>query len=362
MAQNKNISVKVIFCYILAFIIFAGGAAVFAFPFLNRAVSSNNAEETLESFRFIRSVYNGADDAPIVSDGEPEQTPAQKQAASLSDEQRAKYDPKLLNELRNAMEDYNKKIFQSKQSGLRDAWSYEEAMFDLTRYGIYDNVIAELRIPAMNCDLPLYLGATWGNMAWGAVQLGQTSMPVGGADTNCVIAGHRGCTNGPYFLYIQNLQVGDKVYIDNLWGTITYKVSEIKIISPTDIEAIKIQKNKDMVTLITCHPYPYNYQRYAVFCERTVNDPPVMYQDSENAEASANTEAAEPETASQNVSDTQTVTAQKAVEGDSSAFIKFESVLVYVVPCFVVLLALILFPLTSRRFLRRKTKRREKQQ
>ena len=29
-----------------------------------------------------------------------------------------------------------------------------------------------------------------------------------------------------------------------------------------------IVEGKDMVTLVTCHPYPHNYQRYLVYCER----------------------------------------------------------------------------------------------
>ena len=106
-------------------------------------------------------------------------------------------------------------------------------------------------------------------MGKGVAQLGQTSMPIGGENTNCVIAGHRGCSSGEFFLYIHDLQIGDKVYLDNFWGTLTYTVNKIDIISPDDINKILIQKNNDMLTLITCHPYPYNYQRYAVYCERT---------------------------------------------------------------------------------------------
>ena len=47
-----------------------------------------------------------------------------------------------------------------------------------------------------------------------------------------------------------------------------YKVIKIDIISPTDISKLKIQKGKDLLTLITCHPYLVNTQRYVVYCER----------------------------------------------------------------------------------------------
>lgn len=48
----------------------------------------------------------------------------------------------------------------------------------------------------------------------------------------------------------------------------TYKVERIEVISPDEIDKIRIQEGKDMVTLVTCHPYPHNYQRYLVYCER----------------------------------------------------------------------------------------------
>lgn len=333
MAQNRRL--KRTLCYIIAVLIFLFGVFIFVYPFAQRAFTDKNITQTLESFRFVRSVYGNAEDAPIKdANGEITQTEYQKRAANLSADERNRYNKSLFNELKDAMQDYNEKIYDSHQAGLKDAWSYEEAAFDLTKYGVYDNVVAELRIPAMDCDLPLYLGATWNNMAWGAVQLGKTSMPIGGKNTNCVIAAHRGCTNGEYFLHIQNLHIGDKIYVDNLWETLTYKVTEIKIISPDDIPSILIQEGKDMVTLITCHPYPYNYQRYAVFCERTAND-----------------------------SDTNGVTETERqgndeIQNSSDSFIQFENTLIYAVPIFILLLAVVLFSLTSKRHLRRKRKQK----
>ena len=92
---------------------------------------------------------------------------------------------------------------------------------------------------------------------------------VGGSSTNAVIAGHRSWNGYKYFLDIELLELGDEVYITNLWGTLTYKVTEIKIINPNDIQAILIQRDRDMVTLLTCHPYGSGGKyRYLVFCER----------------------------------------------------------------------------------------------
>ena len=66
------------------------------------------------------------------------------------------------------------------------------------------------------------------------------------------------------------MEPGDEVIITNIWGTLTYVVTEIKIINPNDVNAILIQRGKDMITLLTCHPYASGGKyRYLVFCERT---------------------------------------------------------------------------------------------
>ena len=52
------------------------------------------------------------------------------------------------------------------------------------------------------------------------------------------------------------LEVGDEVHVTNLWETLTYKVTSIKVIRPDDINEILIQIGSDMLTLPICHPTP----------------------------------------------------------------------------------------------------------
>lgn len=118
--------------------------------------------------------------------------------------------------------------------------------------------------------MPIFLGASYQNMADGAAVLSQTSIPIGGINTNAVIAGHRGWGGASYFRYITELEAGDEVIITNLWDTLTYIVSEVRIIDPSSVEDILIQEGKDMITLLTCHPYASGgKQRYLIYCERT---------------------------------------------------------------------------------------------
>ena len=47
-----------------------------------------------------------------------------------------------------------------------------------------------------------------------------------------------------------------------------YKISEIRVIRPDDVEQLLIQTDKDMVSLITCTPYGVNSHRLVVEGER----------------------------------------------------------------------------------------------
>ena len=175
-------------------------------------------------------------------------------------------------ELLAALQEYNRQLYAEKQCNLTDLEACEEPTADLTVYGIEDEVIGVLEIPAMELTMPVYLGASDDHLAAGAAVLGNTSAPIGGDNTNCVIAGHRGWRGADYFRHIDKLAVGDTVKLTNLWKTLTYTVADIQIIQPYEANKIKIQPNRDLLTLLTCHPYASGgRQRYVVYCERTEN-------------------------------------------------------------------------------------------
>ena len=172
-------------------------------------------------------------------------------------------------ELLAALQEYNRQLYAEKQCNLTDLEACEEPAADLTTYGVADEIIGFLEIPAMELIMPVYLGASDAHLAAGAAVLGNTSAPIGGDNTNCVIAGHRGWRGADYFRHIDRLQMGDTVQLTNLWETLTYTVTDIQVIQPHEAEKIKIQPNRDLLTLLTCHPYASGgRQRYVVVCER----------------------------------------------------------------------------------------------
>lgn len=167
---------------------------------------------------------------------------------------------KLYQELKNR----NEKLFIDKQENLSDPFSYEQVSVDLSEYGIENNIIGYIKIPKMDIELPILLGANSTNMSKGAVHLTETSYPIGGENTNSVIAAHRGWSWSKMFRKIEKLEIGDKIYIQNFREELIYEVYDIKIIDPTDINELLIEEGKDIITLITCHPYRVNTQRYVV--------------------------------------------------------------------------------------------------
>lgn len=221
---------------VLFLLVFLGGLVYALYPVMTGVALMHESRKVAEDFIHTMPA-NLAPGSTLSdeSDGDSDEQPAETPY------------PELL----AAMQAYNERIFAEGQSGLVDAWAYTEPSFDLTEYGIENDVIGVLTIPSINLEMPIYLGATYDHMARGTAHLSQTSLPIGGENTNCVIAGHRGWQGAPFFLYLDKIAVGDEVTITNLWDTLTYEVCEIRVIEPNDIDAVLIRPGRDMLTLIT---------------------------------------------------------------------------------------------------------------
>lgn len=243
---------RMILCCLCVFLLLSG-LALLLYPSVNARLEDRRIRRSVEAFRDTVIDISPQSVLPSVSITEPTEAPT----IPYSD-------------LRQAMQEYNKSIFANGQADLCDPWSYQAPVFDLDEYGIEDGVVGILSIPKMELELPIYLGATSEHLASGAAQLSQTSMPIGGENTNCVLAGHRGWYGALFFRHIELLEIGDEIMITNLWETLHYTISEIKVIEPNEIDEILIQPGRDMVTLLTCHPYGSGGRyRYVVCCERT---------------------------------------------------------------------------------------------
>ena len=158
-------------------------------------------------------------------------------------------------ELFQAAQAYNEELYRNRQAGFTSISAYQEPVLCLSDYGIQDGVFGTVCIPKLGVTLPIYLGASEENMAKGATHLSQTSLPIGGVNTNCVLAGHCGFYGADYFRYLSTLTKGDEVILTTLWGEDHYRVSGVAVIALDDIASVMIQPGRELLTLLTCHPY-----------------------------------------------------------------------------------------------------------
>lgn len=235
----------------LLYLILFSGIAIAAFPYIRGAIMDRRAARIAEDFlsRVVVDPYREED--IVISFTEPT-------------EEKQEYP-----ELWDAMVAYNESIYAENQSGMVNLQSFEKQSFVLQNYGLEDEVFGVISVPAIELSMPIYLGASRSNMAIGAALMTETSLPIGTPNSNAVICGHRGWNGASYFLHIDKIQIGDTVTVTNLWEELEYTVVSTKIITPYDLDAVKIQEGKEMITLLSCHPVASGgKQRYLVFCER----------------------------------------------------------------------------------------------
>ena len=192
-----------------------------------------------------------------------------KATLKMYDEQQNVYEDKTEDMLYQRMLAYNQFIFEDKQTVMNDPWDDIDGSFGME--DLSEKVIGYVDVPALNQVFPIYFGATTEHMSEGVAVMSGSSMPIGGDNTNCVLAGHRGYNQRKtFFKEIENLVEGDVIYITNQWEKLQYRVTKIDIVDPDNFEAVRIQSGKDMLTLLTCHPYgSHGRYRYLVYCIRT---------------------------------------------------------------------------------------------
>lgn len=167
-------------------------------------------------------------------------------------------------ELWEALCKYNEQIYADGQADLSDPFSYAEIAVNLSEYGYNSEIFGVVNIPKLNVELPIYLGASERNMDSGAAQMTETSMPIGGENTNSVFAVHRN-----YIMEVEELELGDVILVQNPWELLEYRVVQIKLIWPHESEYVMIQEGRDLITIMTCHPWGSGGRyRYIVTAER----------------------------------------------------------------------------------------------
>ena len=168
-------------------------------------------------------------------------------------------DSREIEEARTAAESYNQLLASGATAAELEALDYD-SLLNLAGNGI----MGYIEIPAIDVLLPICHGVGEDSLERGAGHLPSTSLPIGGKGTHTVISAHSGMATARMFTDLEQLEAGDVFYLHVLAETLSYEVDQILVVKPYQIDALKIDRGQDYVTLITCTPYGVNSHRLLV--------------------------------------------------------------------------------------------------
>ncbi len=168
-----------------------------------------------------------------------------------------------------AAEEYNQRLAQTgiQWAGLEEGTEEYEKLLAFNRAG----TMGYIDIPKINLKLPIYHGISEEVLQKSIGHLVESSLPVGGKSTHCVLSGHRGLPSAKLFSDLDKLVEGDVFTLSILNETYSYEVDRIRVVSPMDLSELKIFPGEDLCTLVTCTPYGINTHRLLVRGHRVAN-------------------------------------------------------------------------------------------
>ena len=219
---------------IIAVLVVIAGAGILVYPIISNMMFQNSQQELIDFY-----------------DSQINEIPEKKKDS-------------MLEECRN----YNSGLLDSKVQLTdpfdTDALQIEEHPYvDLLNQN-GDGAMGSIEIPGINCKLVIYHSTDESVLAKGVGHLQGTSLPIGGKGTHSVLSGHTGTADKELFTNLDQLNMGDVFYI-HVWGeTLAYQVDNKEVVLPDETDSLYIDRERDLVTLITCTPYGINSHRLLV--------------------------------------------------------------------------------------------------
>ncbi len=178
--------------------------------------------------------------------------------------------PERIAEEKELVKRYNDSLFENAVVLTEpfDPDAYPITDGEYTELLAFDEVMANIEIPAIDVDLPIYHGTKEETLQIGVGHLENTSLPIGGENTHAVLSAHCGLPSARLFTDLNLLREGNIFRIHVLDETLTYQVYKIQTVEPEDSSSLFIQEGEDIVTLITCTPYGKNTHRLLVHGRR----------------------------------------------------------------------------------------------
>lgn len=110
-------------------------------------------------------------------------------------------------------------------------------------------MIASIAIPSVKIRLPIFKGLSNEALLYGAGTLSPDQEMGAG---NYALASHRSDQPDLLFTPLENIMLGDLIYLTDLSHVYTYEVIEKEKVVPTKAEVLDVVPEKKLLTLITC--------------------------------------------------------------------------------------------------------------
>ncbi|MDR2715513.1 MAG: class C sortase [Coriobacteriaceae bacterium] len=220
--------------YVLAALLFSVGASIFLYPAVSALI--NERAQTV-----VVRTYNEA----------VQETPRAVKEISL--EQARAYNLSLVGRQPQLLDPFD------------DAHFRDSSVVTYLKIG---DVMGYVEVPKIGITVPIYEGTSDAVLSKGVGWIPETSLPVGGESTHTVLSGHNGLPTARLFTDINKLEPGDEFFIRNFAEILAYRVYDIQVVEPHEVEIAGIVTGKDLATLLTCYPYMVNSHRLLVTGER----------------------------------------------------------------------------------------------
>lgn len=176
-------------------------------------------------------------------------------------------DTEYAQEMQKAV-DYNAYLLKQNRNIITDAEYDPDAYYETLLNFTGNSIMGYVEIPQIGVTEPIYHYSTEVSLGMGVGHIHGSSLPTGGKNTHTVLTGHRGLPNQKFFSDLDKLKKGDNFYLHILDQTLAYKIYDIKVIEPTDVDFLMIENGEDLATLVTCTPYGVNTHRLIVMGTR----------------------------------------------------------------------------------------------
>lgn len=224
---------------IIPILIVLFGFALLSYPFISNYMFEKSAGSTIESYKKQSKTYDQKEKEKALKEAKEYNQDLTRSAVQLTDP------------------------FKTKKSD-GETMVYNNIL-NLDRSG----VMGYLEIPCISVNLPIYHGTDAEILERGVGHLAASSIPVGGKSTHSVLTGHTGLSSAKLFTDLTEMKEGDLFFVYVLDQTLAYKVDQISVVKPENIEKLQIVDGKDYVTLVTCTPYGVNDHRLLIRGVRT---------------------------------------------------------------------------------------------